>query len=152
KRTLDAKGHCMLEMPSGTGKTVTLLSLIVAYKQKNPQTGKLVYCSRTVGEIEKTLEELKAVMAAREKELGRREDFTAMGLTSRRNLCLHDKVSKEKKGKVVDARCRNMTASWVREAAGVAGEGAAASAARPNGDVELCEYYEGFFNHGKETL
>lgn len=25
------QGHCLLEMPSGTGKTVSLLSLIVAY-------------------------------------------------------------------------------------------------------------------------
>ncbi|CAB4013637.1 TFIIH basal transcription factor complex helicase XPD subunit, partial [Paramuricea clavata] len=31
KRSLDAKGHCLLEMPSGTGKTISLLSLIVAY-------------------------------------------------------------------------------------------------------------------------
>ena len=27
------KGHCVLEMPSGTGKTVSLLSLIVSYMQ-----------------------------------------------------------------------------------------------------------------------
>ena len=33
KRTLDANGHCVLEMPSGTGKTVSLLSLIVSYQQ-----------------------------------------------------------------------------------------------------------------------
>jgi hypothetical protein len=26
KRSLDAKGHCMLEMPTGTGKTVALLA------------------------------------------------------------------------------------------------------------------------------
>lgn len=26
------QGHCVLEMPSGTGKTVSLLSLIVAYQ------------------------------------------------------------------------------------------------------------------------
>lgn len=25
------QGHCVLEMPSGTGKTVSLLSLVVAY-------------------------------------------------------------------------------------------------------------------------
>ena len=31
-RNLDAGGHCVLEMPSGTGKTVSLLSLIVAYQ------------------------------------------------------------------------------------------------------------------------
>ena len=33
KRSLDAAGHALLEMPSGTGKTVSLLALIVAYMQ-----------------------------------------------------------------------------------------------------------------------
>lgn len=45
--TLDAGGHCVLEMPSGTGKTVSLLSLIVAYQQYMPEKRKLIYCSRT---------------------------------------------------------------------------------------------------------
>ena len=41
-------------MPSGTGKTVSLLALIVAYLQNNPHDlTKLIYCSRTVPEIEK---------------------------------------------------------------------------------------------------
>jgi DNA excision repair protein ERCC-2 len=31
KRTLDAPGHAILEMPTGTGKTVCLLSLLTAY-------------------------------------------------------------------------------------------------------------------------
>jgi len=44
--TLDAGGHCVLEMPSGTGKTVSLLSLIVAYQQHMPEKRKLIYCSR----------------------------------------------------------------------------------------------------------
>lgn len=33
KKTLDHNGHCVLEMPSGTGKTVSLLSLIVSYQR-----------------------------------------------------------------------------------------------------------------------
>ncbi|XP_014749243.1 PREDICTED: TFIIH basal transcription factor complex helicase XPD subunit-like [Sturnus vulgaris] len=54
KRTLDAKGHGVLEMPSGTGKTVSLLSLIVAYQRAHPlDVSKLIYCSRTVPEIQK---------------------------------------------------------------------------------------------------
>lgn len=44
--TLDAGGHGILEMPSGTGKTVSLLSLIVAYQQYYPEKRKLIYCSR----------------------------------------------------------------------------------------------------------
>ena len=46
KKTLDAGGHCVLEMPSGTGKTVSLLSLIIAYQMAQPEKRKLIYCSR----------------------------------------------------------------------------------------------------------
>ncbi len=41
-------------MPSGTGKTASLLALIVAYLQVNKhELTKLIYCSRTVQEINK---------------------------------------------------------------------------------------------------
>ncbi|QRW01863.1 DNA repair helicase RAD3 [Ceratobasidium sp. AG-Ba] len=117
KRTLDAGGHCVLEMPSGTGKTISLLSLIVSYQQFYPTKRKLIYCSRTVPEIEK---------AAKERA------YTGLGLTSRKNLCLHPEVSKEKKGKVVDARCRDLTSS--------------AACERGRADPEnnpLCAWHEG---------
>jgi len=35
KKTLDAPGHAILEMPTGTGKTVCLLSLLTAYLLNN---------------------------------------------------------------------------------------------------------------------
>ena len=38
-------------MPTGTGKTVCLLSLITSYQMAHPNTGKLVYCTRTVPEM-----------------------------------------------------------------------------------------------------
>ena len=41
-----------------------------------------------------------------------------MGLSSRRNLCVHPRVKQEKYARVVDSKCRNMTAPWVRDAAG----------------------------------
>jgi DNA excision repair protein ERCC-2 len=47
-------------MPSGTGKTVSLLSIVVAYMDAYPdKLDKLVYCSRTIPEIEKCVEELR---------------------------------------------------------------------------------------------
>ncbi len=59
KKCLDARGHGLLEMPSGTGKTISLLALIVAYQRERPNTiNKLIYCSRTVPEIEKVIQEL----------------------------------------------------------------------------------------------
>ena len=42
KRTLDQKGHAILEMPTGTGKTVSLLALIVAYLATYPDRIKKV--------------------------------------------------------------------------------------------------------------
>lgn len=130
KRTLDAGGHCVLEMPSGTGKTVSLLSLIVAYQQFHPENRKLIYCSRTMSEIEKALAELKALMKYRTQELGYEEDFRGLGLTSRKNLCLHPSVKREKSGSVVDARCRSLTAGFVKEKK-ERGE-----------DVDLCVYHD----------
>ncbi|TCD60589.1 DNA-dependent ATPase of the nucleotide excision repair factor 4 complex [Steccherinum ochraceum] len=137
KRTLDATGHCVLEMPSGTGKTVSLLSLIVSYQQFYPTKRKLVYCSRTVPEIEKALAELKRLMEYRlscaetEEQKEKERNFYGLGLTSRKNLCIHPDVSKEKKGAVVDARCRDLTNAAVCERG------------RQNpGSVELCDWHE----------
>lgn len=130
KRTLDRGGHCVLEMPSGTGKTVSLLSLIVAYQQSYPEPRKLIYCSRTMSEIEKALAELKALMKYRADQLGAVEDFRGLGLTSRKNLCLHPSVKREKAGSIVDSRCRSLTAGFVKEKK-ERGE-----------DVDLCVYHD----------
>ncbi|MBW0469071.1 hypothetical protein O181_008786 [Austropuccinia psidii MF-1] len=139
KRTLDIGGHCVLEMPSGTGKTISLLSLIVAYQLHYPEPRKLVYCSRTVPEIEKALIELKRLMAYRvsQRNLATQtnpaaeDNFLGIGLTSRKNLCIHPDVSREKKGKVVDARCRDLTSAWACEK----------GRANP-GSVPLCDFHE----------
>jgi len=131
KRTLDAGGHCVLEMPSGTGKTVSLLSLIISYQQFYPERRKLIYCSRTVPEIEKALAELKRLMAYRRDVHDKNETFLGLGLTSRKNLCVHPKVSQSKKGKVADAMCRDLTNSWVCE-----------KGRNDPGSVELCDWHE----------
>lgn len=128
--TLDAGGHCILEMPSGTGKTVSLLSLIVAYQQAMPEKRKLIYCSRTMSEIEKALIELKALMKYRTEQLGYEEDFRGLGLTSRKNLCLHPSVKREKSGSIVDARCRSLTAGFVKEKK------------EKGEEVDLCSYHD----------
>ncbi len=117
--------HCMLEMPtgtlhipdyitafrfydcfralmtdiSGTGKTVTLLSFVTSYQQYCAEKGdpvpKLVYCTRTVQEMEKVLKELKEVTKYRLSECGKTTcDILAIGLSSRRNLCVHETISR----------------------------------------------------------
>ncbi|KAK9379693.1 uncharacterized protein V2V93DRAFT_373356 [Kockiozyma suomiensis] len=133
KRTLDAGGNCILEMPSGTGKTISLLSLTISYQMFYPERRKIVYCSRTMSEIEKALTELRSLMAFREKELGRKEPFRGLGLTSRKNLCLHPEVRRERKGAVVDEKCRSLTSSFVMEQK------------KAGKNPKLCEYHENLY-------
>jgi len=49
---------------------VCLLALITSYQLAHPTTGKLIYCSRTISEIEKTIHELKTVIAYRDAHWG----------------------------------------------------------------------------------
>lgn len=220
KQALDAEGHALLEMPTGTGKTVCLLSLITSYQYANPGAGKLVYCTRTVPEMNAVMEELGTVLAYRAKELGldrsqnvplasslgsqrsgtdamdiedavtgqelslgdestkNQEDRSssteqvgrskkkrkykrknpnmgpisnngtgaggsgalALCLSSRRNMCIHERVISESDREAVDAACRAMTASWVQEKA------------RENpGSIETCQYYDNFQAAGEAT-
>ncbi|XP_070578427.1 general transcription and DNA repair factor IIH helicase subunit XPD-like [Ptychodera flava] len=139
KRALDAKGHCVLEMPSGTGKTVSLLSLIIAYQKAYPLVvSKLVYCSRTVPEIEKVLEELKNLMEFYKNETGEDPNILGLALTSRKNLCIHPEVSRENLGKIVDSKCFSLTASHVRERN------------RHDPSVPVCSFFEDFDAIGRE--
>lgn len=230
KQALDAEGHALLEMPTGTGKTVCLLSLITSYQYANPSAGKLVYCTRTVPEMNAVMEELGTVLAYRAKELGCRNDdrtvlqtenghgpgrtgngfavqdvdmedsvrptvtssgtgastmadeektavstkrgqkrprmynrrkapsnknlgpisnnghgaggsgVLALCLSSRRNMCIHERVLHESDREAVDAACRSMTASWVIEKA----------QANP-GSIETCQYYDKFQAAGEAT-
>lgn len=144
KKALDAKGHSLLEMPSGTGKTVSLLSLIVAYIRTRPgDLSKLIYCSRTVPEIEKVLEELRKLMKFYETQAELDDDdraqppFLGLALSSRKNLCVHPEVSKERDGKVVDGRCHALTASYVRAKRDL------------DPSIPCCNFYETWDSEGK---
>jgi DNA excision repair protein ERCC-2 len=160
KRAIDDKGHVLLEMPTGTGKTVCLISLITSYQFQYPQTGKLIYCTRTVPEMSKCMEEIKRVIAYRTKMIGPEGGkVLALCLSSRRNMCVHPKVLEEGDRDTVDSLCRNMTASWVRAKA--LGTNPQQHAADPQatasgnstyaGGFELCNFYENYSRDGSNA-
>lgn len=126
------------------GKTITILALVTAWMDANRASDahrKFVYCTRTVEEMEKCLAELKILVGARERELGVPNDILAVGLASRRHLCIHETVG-QLEGSAVDNGCRAITASWVREASDV---GAA------EGD-RLCSYFENYDKEGVDAI
>jgi DNA excision repair protein ERCC-2 len=73
--------------------------------------------------MEKTLAELRLLFS----HLPDTSHLLALGLSSRKNLCVHPQVSASA---AVDTGCRRLTASWVREKAA--------------SDTPLCDYFETF--------
>lgn len=102
--TNEQKGHALLEMPTGTGKTVCIFALYLAMKHSHPDLGfalflliisigKLIYCTRTIAELEQCMEELKRVVAYRKSKLEYRyRSVLGVCLSSRRNLCINPRI------------------------------------------------------------
>ncbi|CAD2090556.1 TFIIH basal transcription factor complex helicase XPD subunit, putative [Plasmodium vinckei lentum] len=76
KKTLDNEGHCVLEMPTGTGKTVAIFSLITSYQYYKNDDSKFIFCTRTVAEMEKSLIELKKVINYRINIIKKRNELS----------------------------------------------------------------------------
>eukprot|EP00172_Hildenbrandia_rubra_P003897 Plantae.Rhodophyta-Hildenbrandia_rubra.ctg6875.p1 GENE.Plantae.Rhodophyta-Hildenbrandia_rubra.ctg6875~~Plantae.Rhodophyta-Hildenbrandia_rubra.ctg6875.p1 ORF type:complete len:742 (+),score=95.42 Plantae.Rhodophyta-Hildenbrandia_rubra.ctg6875:159-2384(+) len=143
KHALEAGGHAVLEMPSGTGKTITLLSLITSFMiSRNHEGLKLVYCTRTVEEMQKVMAEMRNLVEARQQQLGIVNELLCVCLASRRHLCVNESIANAE-GIDVDSGCRALTASWVREQA--------LGSVRDD-RIELCEYFEKYEMQGTDAL
>lgn len=143
KQTLEKDhGHCLLEMPTGTGKTVCLIALCTAFQLSKPVNSapKLVYCTRTVQEMDKVIAELKRVVSYQINEMSLRKQhrrgILGVCLSARRNLCIHPEISQFENRDKVDAMCRDKTASWIRES--------------PE-QYDLCDFYEGYEANGSDA-
>lgn len=119
-----------------------MLSLIVAYILQYPdKLVKLVYCSRTVPEIEKTVGELKRLLDFYKKQTNQSDlKFLGLSLSSRKNLCINPEANKLNQTKEVDTKCMSMTASFVRENA------------KKDKTVKLCSFYETFDLEGRDQM
>nr|CAH8842416.1 unnamed protein product [Trichobilharzia regenti] len=129
-------------MPSGTGKTVSLLSLVVAYMKARPNAvEKFVYCSRTVPELEKVIDELKVLDKYYALETNDAKGCGLLGLilTSRKNMCIERDVRMAGDGAAVDSACFRLTASFVRKKH------------LDDPSIPSCKYFEEFDLNGREN-
>ncbi|KAL0210041.1 hypothetical protein P9112_010125 [Eukaryota sp. TZLM1-RC] len=134
KKTLELNGNGILEMPTGAGKTVALLTVSLAFQLHKKLTGspigKILYCTRTIPEITQVMEEVNRCVEAL-SILDIRPDHKpkCLALSSRKALCIHPDV-KSSNQIDIDSQCFSMTAPFVR-----------------NGDIEdirSCSYYDAF--------
>ena len=110
-------------------------------KHSPATVSKLIYCSRTIPEIEKVLQEMKILMKHHREVCGEELPFVALALSSRKNLCANPEVRKERDGKIVDARCHALIAPHVRER----------YASDPTDvSVSVCNLYEEFDRNGRD--
>ncbi|KAI0492400.1 hypothetical protein KFK09_026671 [Dendrobium nobile] len=149
KRALDARGHCLLEMPTGTGKTIALLSLITSYALAHPSSPlKLVYCTRTVHEMEKTLAELRVLYSY----LPPSSSLLALGLSSRKNLCINPDVLSASSRDSIDSACRRLTASWVRALAADREQSSRGESLQPSSAIPTCPFFESYDKASRDAI
>uniref|UniRef100_A0A803L7Y3 Helicase ATP-binding domain-containing protein n=1 Tax=Chenopodium quinoa TaxID=63459 RepID=A0A803L7Y3_CHEQI len=129
-----ACSKCPLEL----GKQLPFCPLITSYALSNPIN--LIYCTRTVHEMEKTLAELKLLYDYQVRHLGPSTPLRAVGLSSRKNLCINPAVVSAENRDSVDAGCRKLTASWVRDLA------------IENPNIPTCSFFENFEKAGLEEI
>lgn len=105
-QTIKSSGHALVEMPSGTGKTIALLSSTVSYliyARTQNKPFKIVYCTRTVKEVDKALKELRGLLDYIQSHI--RFDFTGVGLSQRGNMCINSQALSSSN---LELTCRKM--------------------------------------------
>lgn len=105
-KSIQNPGHVLIEMPSGTGKTVALLSCTVSYQMHLKSQGKpfkIIYCTRTLPEIDKALKELRNLVEYINTHV--HLDFLGVGLSKRGNMCINEKALKSVD---IEVTCRKM--------------------------------------------
>ncbi|KAL0459545.1 UNVERIFIED_CONTAM: General transcription and DNA repair factor IIH helicase subunit XPD, partial [Sesamum latifolium] len=76
--------------------------------------------------------ELKRALDAKGEAFGASARILALGLSSRKNLCVNPSVISAENRDSVDAACRKLTASWVR------------AMAVENPNIPTCEFFENY--------
>jgi Rad3-related DNA helicase len=97
----------MLESPTGTGKTLSLLCAITAFIKKQRELGgsqhtTLIYCTRTHSQIQQVMDEIKNNLPYHVK---------ATIVASKTKLCINDNVRKGLDARQLENKCSKLRSS-----------------------------------------
>lgn len=114
KLSFDNGQSCVLELPSGTGKSIALFSLILAYMEKNRNIDRLVVCVNSLPAMDLAIQDFKFVHERRLAHSATDFDtgITAVPFLSRAASCLHEPILKQLD---IVSECITVTLPWAEE-------------------------------------
>ena len=105
KKGIKENTHFVLEAANGTGKTISLLSLVIPYAERYDK--KIVYLARTHSQIDRVIDELEEIS---EKKEGVK--VNGVGLRGRGALCLNSMVKEyANNNRAVQEMCQQLKTS-----------------------------------------
>ena len=106
--------NVLLEMPTGSGKTAALLSILLAHLAKDDRKVQMVYATRTHAQVKNVVNEMRKFDDfIRANITMEKNSPLCISLAGRHRYCIHPNKPEQKQGDNIDYHCNAMIAPWL---------------------------------------